>query len=221
MGNFLRRLVRGLGLSRTLSRIVDGGHGEKRVIATLKIHVRPGDIVWDVGANRGHYSSFFREMVGESGSVYAFEPHPSTYEKLVVATDFENVFCLNLGLSDQPGEAFLSQEADSANNSFVRHDSEVASISVPVTTGDKFLKTSGTPVPCGVKIDVEGHESKVLRGMDGILKEESLKFLVIEIHRTILEKSESPRAVRDIRRHLASRGFKVKWIDSSHLLASR
>lgn len=114
-----RRFFRRIGISEKLSRILDGGDGEKRVARALQTRLRLGDIVWDVGANEGTYSRMIQSMVGEKGKVYAFEPHFPTYKKLKDSLDFDNVSCLNLALSDYSGTGFLSDQPHSANNFLV------------------------------------------------------------------------------------------------------
>ena len=62
-----------------LLRIAGRGSMEKRAFLAL---VRRGDVVFDIGANRGHFTRFFSRIVGEEGAVHAFEPAPETFEIL-------------------------------------------------------------------------------------------------------------------------------------------
>jgi len=66
----------------------------------------PGDWAIDVGANIGHYSKRFSDLVGAGGRVIAFEPVPATFELLAAnAARFAwtNVTLLNLAASDATG----------------------------------------------------------------------------------------------------------------------
>jgi precorrin-6B methylase 2 len=63
----------------------------------------PGDWAIDVGANIGHYTKRFSDLVGPAGRVIAFEPVPATFELLASnAAHFgmANVTLLNLAASD-------------------------------------------------------------------------------------------------------------------------
>lgn len=94
-------------------------------------------------------------------------------------------------------------------------------LAVDVTTGDLVVQELIAPLPNVMKIDVGGHELCVLRGMRSLLQSPELRFIVVEIHRTILEQTEGTDAVKRIRVVLRQSGFSLRWIDSSHLLASR
>ena len=55
---------------------------EKRVYLAL---VREGDVVFDIGANLGHFTLLFSDLVGRRGEVHAFEPVPPTFVTRIVA----------------------------------------------------------------------------------------------------------------------------------------
>lgn len=44
--------------------------------------IKPGDVIWDVGANVGYYTRKFSDSVGPAGQVFAFEPFPATAARL-------------------------------------------------------------------------------------------------------------------------------------------
>lgn len=217
----IRRVARALKVSNFLSRVIDGGDGEKRVIKALERQIRVGDVLWDVGANVGAYSVMMGVKVGDEGRVYAFEPHPGTFESLVDAAREENIICLNMALSDDSGEGLIGGQRDSATNSLATSEFGENQLTVEVETGDSVVEHSLALCPNGVKVDVEGYELKVSEGMGQTLLNSRVRFLVVEIHRRVLEKIEGPDSVRRIRLLLKSHGFRVRWIDSSHVLATR
>jgi predicted methyltransferase len=55
------------------------GSLEKKLYLSL---VRPGDIVFDIGANQGYFTLLFSDLVGPAGYVHAFEPVPPTFARL-------------------------------------------------------------------------------------------------------------------------------------------
>jgi predicted O-methyltransferase YrrM len=77
--------------------------GENRLCMAL---IKPGDIVYDVGANIGYTTLLFSHAVGATGTVIAFEPAPRIFRLLTRSlASMENVECLNLAVSSTEGEA--------------------------------------------------------------------------------------------------------------------
>src|SRR5215469_11881588 len=76
----LRSIGRKMGLHHVVYRLraaVKPNRGyEEDLRGALAKTVRPGDIVWDVGANVGVYTELFCKWVGPEGGVVAFEPNP-------------------------------------------------------------------------------------------------------------------------------------------------
>ncbi len=69
--------------------------------------ISAGDWVIDVGANVGHYTKRFSDLVGPQGRVIALEPVPETFALLAANTSlfhYRNVTLLNLAASDQTTE---------------------------------------------------------------------------------------------------------------------
>jgi hypothetical protein len=79
---------------------------------------------------------------------------------------------------------------------------------------------SGTPVPNVAKIDVEGSELEVIRGMPKLLKLKQLRAF-IEVHFKALEEGGNLMAPNEIVNLLSREGFSVEWIDFSHISALR
>src|SRR5262245_26946910 len=75
--------------------------------------IRPGDTIWDVGANVGHYSKVFSETVGSPGLVIAYEPSPHNREALQkVVGCLENVHVMPIALGDVRRAVYIEQGAD-------------------------------------------------------------------------------------------------------------
>src|SRR4051794_17084148 len=66
------------------------GEYSEAEVACLRQLVNPGDTVLDIGANIGDLTVPMAQMVGESGSIYAFEANPANF----------NYLCANLALND-------------------------------------------------------------------------------------------------------------------------
>src|SRR5258708_5327092 len=63
-------------LLQTVFRILGKPYTEIAIFRTI---IRPGDTVFDVGANAGQYTTLFCRLVGSAGAVHAFEPVPPTF----------------------------------------------------------------------------------------------------------------------------------------------
>jgi FkbM family methyltransferase len=140
--------------------------------------LRPGDLVFDVGANIGYPAILFAHLVGLRGKVVAFEASPRAFRLLLRATEADaNVACLHAAASDSVGERRFF-ETESLDTSSLEPVPGVEPCIVPTTTLDIVSARMGTPA--FVKIDVEGHEPHVLRGMQALLGSEAPPALMFE-----------------------------------------
>lgn len=139
-------------------------------LAALRRHIRPGDLVCDVGANKGSYLYWMSRWAGR---VVAFEPQPDLARYLENARDalgLDNITIERLGVSDTSGEAWLYlPSANSPEASLVAHtDADRLAIRL-VKLDDRFAPSDRIGV---MKIDVEGAELRVFRGAERILREQ-------------------------------------------------
>ena len=218
---FLRRFVRGMGLSEPLSRLLYGSGYEARVDEFIKSHVREGDVIWDIGANLGRYTHIFATLSGPNGRVIAFEPHPTTFSKLQAANNAPNVLCMELGLSDTAGMALFTSREDSELNSIVIGSSNEELVSVTIDTADNLLLRDPSFAPNFVKIDVEGFELKVLHGMGLVLNSPQTRIILVEIHHAIMDSMRIKDGAWQIADLMEQSGFLIEWIDPSHIVAMR
>jgi len=126
------------------------------------IKAKEGDVVFDAGAYVGDTALWFCKAVGPQGKVYAFEPEPRNFEKLkanIERNKITNVIPLQLALSENEGE----MQVASAGGSSIMTQARTGT-SVKVTTIDKFVGANKLPRVDFIKMDVEGHELKVLEG---------------------------------------------------------
>jgi len=127
-----------------------------------------GDVVFDIGAYVGDTALWFSKAVGPQGKVYAFEPEPSNFNKLKANLEqnkVTNVIPLQLAVSETEGEM---QVSSAAGSSVITQAG--TGLSVKVTTIDKFVEANKLPRVDFIKMDVEGHELKVLAGASGTIR---------------------------------------------------
>ena len=136
--------------------------------------VAQGDHVADIGANIGTYTKFLSDRVGPSGKVYSVEPVPETCGVLrycVKMLDLRNADVSQCAMSDRDGSATMEIPTyrSGVENRYRAHiakeggTNSLRSVTVLVRTIDSLLARDASVVSF-VKIDVEGHESAVVRG---------------------------------------------------------
>jgi len=125
-----------------------------------------GDTFLDVGANIGSYTLIASEV--PSSIVVSFEPHPDTFNRLsrnIEMNKRNNVQLMNIAVSNHNGNVLLSDEGSqqSSINRVIESNETTNNIQVKSNTLDQICKQLNI-YPHIVKIDVEGYESKVLKG---------------------------------------------------------
>jgi FkbM family methyltransferase len=132
-----------------------------------------GDVVFDLGANQGEYAEV---LAGEGARVVAVEPNSAFAARLQAFAREADIHPVFAAIGDTPGTAVLNVCSEPGLSTLVdpsiewieeSPDYETVSwthtLEVPVTTLDLLARDFGEPEY--VKIDVEGFEIKVLRGM--------------------------------------------------------
>lgn len=138
-------------------------------------NVRPGSVVYDIGANAGFFTLLASKLAGPSGIVYAFEPLPRNVgylEQHLSLNRCENVRILPLAVAAESGTLRFAI----AHNPSQGGLAESGDLQVEAQTLDAFV-AGGSKKPDFMKIDVEGGESDVLAGALVLLR---------EVHPTIL-----------------------------------
>jgi len=221
----LRNMGRRFGLNSFLMSFVSSSSYEDKFNKALLSCVKRHDVVWDVGANIGHYTRLFADLAGSQGKVFAFEPSSKNYNRLALnLKGIENVFLFPHGLGDKEETVFFRQGDDELGATSQVLDvvaSESGYDQVEIRCGDRLVESGSVGLPNFVKIDVEGFELEVLSGMREILNSQELKALGIEVHFGLLEARGMAHAPQEIESLLGKAGFSCSWPDSSHILAIR
>lgn len=136
----------------------------------FKDKIKPGNVVYDIGAHSGFYSLLAAELVGENGRVFSFEPNPQNIfylRKNISLNGYKNIEVFETAVSEKPGISSF----DAGENSFYSKLSHNGALKVKTIALDDFKNEGKISAPDVVKIDVEGAELLVLKGMAKILKE--------------------------------------------------
>ena len=157
-------------------------------------HIRPGDTVVDVGAFIGDHTVAYSDAVGPDGEVYAYEPNPTAFKCLVHNTEGKsNIFGFCHALGSTNGIELMDFSIPNAASNYINHEGKGESIQVRPLDVDAALFHRLDLI----KIDVEGYELNVLKGMEHTINKFHPK-LVIEINEIALERQGvTPKQVID------------------------
>ncbi len=164
------------------------------VISVLKQFIEPGELVFDVGANVGNKTKLYLEL---GARVVCFEPQNECIDLLKRKYGKNNNVAIEqVGLADKEGEMEFFQ-CSSANtlSTFACESTQKGRFAdrnfrwdkktvVPVTTLDKVIAEYGVPSFC--KIDVEGFEYEVLRGLSQPIRCISFECNIEQLNQTKL-----------------------------------
>lgn len=150
--------------------------------------LRPGDEFWDVGANIGYFTVLAASLVGTSGVVRAFEPHPPTVAMLrenIGINHCSQVVVHPTALGECTGSVLLTADMDVSNRIVDVYAG--ATVEVSVAPGDEIAADAR---PTFIKIDAEGSEMKVIRGLERLIQR-MRPVLQIEVIEHLLRKGGS------------------------------
>ena len=169
----------------------------------VKMLVRSGTVVFDVGANTGDYSILFSKSVGKSGIVYAFEPASTTFIKLqqrIKQYSCSNVYAFKKAVFSTNRRIEFNEfpEEYSVWNSIGKpkmlkpqsHTDYVPIVKTEIVeaiTLDSFCQENSINTIDYLKLDVEGAESDALLGAVGLLSRKAIRFIQFEISQNMLK----------------------------------
>jgi len=163
------------------------GEYEAGILSVLRNLLRKGDVFLDAGANIGFLSCIAAHFVGNSGLVYAVEPHPEIYRMLkynIHINKLRNVRPLNIALGAEVSKARIYDNfsINRGSASLIRPEgaSEELGEEVEVTTIDTLIKNKQLRIPTLIKIDVEGFELEILKGAKTLLSGSQAPMLCVE-----------------------------------------
>lgn len=142
--------------------------------------IKPGSVVFDIGAHVGFYTLLAAHKVGENGKVYAFEPAPNNInylKKHVALNEFDNVHVIEAAVADSDGTTYF----DFRTSSYSGQIADGGDVEVVLRSLDSLIQSGEVEQPDLIKIDVEGAESLVLDGSQSLLANYKPK-LLIAIH---------------------------------------
>lgn len=193
--------------------IAMNGYWEEWITVALHEYLRPGMNCIDVGANFGYYSVFFGGEIGGEGKLLAVEPNPKTTELLR-----KNLFVNGMAGFGEVAELAISDKKDEEVELVVPNKNEIggASIKREGRPQDQVItvKTARLDDLAGawdrvdlIKIDAEGAEYEVWKGMQNIVRENHDLILVMEFNSGRFDEG------RNFLDEVVAAGFELKFID--------
>ena len=133
-----------------------------------------GGHIFDVGANVGYTACLFARHVSPPFRVYAFEPEEVNFARLkrvIAARDLSDVIvAVQTAIGDREGSVAFRPNPDHPGDHQVVEAADADAIRVPITTLDAYAATNRIAPVKFVKIDVQGHELAVSRGMSDLVE---------------------------------------------------
>jgi len=168
------------------NRARDSYTGEPDMVEFIKGNLKTGDVFWDIGANVGAYALLAAKLIPNL-EIFAFEPYIPTYahlwDNIAINRCNDSVVPLCMGLSDLTRMDRLGvsdPRAGSSEHVLGGGNFDVTQPSIAMR-GDDAIGILGVKTPSVVKMDVDGYEVRVLRGMSGMLNGDQLRSMIIEV----------------------------------------
>jgi FkbM family methyltransferase len=146
----------------------------RREIAAMLGLLPRGGVCLDIGAHKGAYAWWMARRIGPSGRVFAFEPQQRVAEptaRAFAAAGLARVRVIHAAVSDRSGEASISFRRGSSHGASLDGLSgdDIEQVRVPLLSLDDFAQREALARVDFIKIDVEGHEARVLAGARALI----------------------------------------------------
>lgn len=172
---------------------------------------KPGDVVFDIGANCGVSAYWFSKWVGPRGRVVAFEPDPQNFcilKRNIARHGLKNVTAVPIAIAATKGWLDFNSEG-TQSSTLVRHSSRLTCgkvVRVKSDMIDNVISIYG--VPDIIKLDIEGAEEDSLRQSLPIVA--SGKFYKPPIFVIDTDHGPNGGTVKPVERILKQHGYKIK-----------
>ncbi|MFT7600162.1 MAG: FkbM family methyltransferase [Acidimicrobiales bacterium] len=172
-----------------------------------KLDLQVGDVVIDAGASIGTFAYAAAEAVGPTGQVIAIEAHPQSFAALkkgVDESDFDNIVCVNVALSDRPGTLDIGTSDDYRLSSVIAVEGQTSS--VEAVTIDELVARHELGKIDMVKMNIEGAETTALAGATESARAGKIGSLAVSCHDFMFEET----GIADYK----SREAVAAWLDT-------
>jgi FkbM family methyltransferase len=169
------------------------------------------EILFDIGSNMGQYSIYSSKNIGNK--VFAFEPYIKNYNRIIenikINSLSEKITPFYCGLSNRNSIEILyikDERSSSSGHQIGINVDEfgdtfeiIDQYPVFVFSIDEIINIFKLPIPSHLKIDVDGNEKNIIKGMTNTLSNPTLKSILIELNTEM----ESEKTIK----HILNFGF--------------
>jgi len=180
--------------------------------------IRDGMTVVDVGASIGYYTLLAAKRVGENGLVLAFEPDPYRFIALkenVEINGWKNTKIFRMALSDFEGESHFQILSIGGSFAIIGDKKRDEIITVMTTKLDSLLKSIGVYDVDLIKIDAEGAEVRIFRGMKELLSKGNVK-VICDVYPDLIPKVGG--SISELQSILKMHDYRIYIIESDSSL---
>lgn len=194
-------------------------HEKEKMISLLQSK-RRDPVIFDVGANIGYHSIFFKKRI-PGAKIYAFEPIPKNFSYLRQHFDLNNikdVEPINVGLSNYKGDVVFYFDPNCSVNASARNVAgkiDIQEIKCQVVPLDQVALERNLNVDF-IKVDVEGAELMVLEGAIETLKKDRPIVFVEMLRKWTAAYDYHPNQIIEF---MAKLGYRCFLLNKGHLEA--
>jgi len=160
---------------------------EIAMVEMMRKILKPGDTFIDVGANIGYLSAIGTSLVRQEGQVHSFEPVPQSFQRLKKLAEMNldyKIILNNCALGEKSGitKMDFAKPPHSGGSTLIPNfltDIPKEIITVPTIRLDDYIRKNNLKKIALIKIDVEGFEFPVLKGLQNYFEKVNRKPIII------------------------------------------
>ncbi len=189
---------------------------EKDEISFLSQAVQKGMKILDIGANVGLYTAILGKGSGDQGRVYAFEPDPENFrflQRTIAANKLLHVHAVQAAAAAEAGKMRLFTSSENrGDNRLYGNELSDGFVDVDVIRLDDFLQGEGVENIDLIKIDVQGYEAEVLKGLENTVRSSQALTLLAEFWPDGLRRAGADPL--ELLHRLQSWGFRIHSLEA-------
>ena len=174
------------------------GYAYIEIVHNIKKYLPPSGIFINVGAGMGYFSAIASDIVGDLGQVHCFEPYYSNVkaiQRMIKSKPNSNIILNDyaLGADDGIHNYYIQRSVNFTESSMIDNFFEKVDETIEVRTKrlDSYLEQKNIDEVSLIKIDVEGYEYFILKGLSGFFEMAKQKPPIIcEIYMPVYKKSD-------------------------------
>jgi|GEM_PF-4136150 FkbM family methyltransferase len=200
---------------------------ERELRAWVCALLRPGDVMFDLGAHVGYYTLAAARRVGARGMVHAFEALPANADALQANLQLNHLTNVRLdraAVTDTSGSIDLHIPVERDHNAsgaatIMEFFPNAQTLRVPAVALDDYIAENGVGRIALVKMDIEAAEVRALRGMRRVLQTAPPHAILAEVNTIRLR--DAGYAPDVLHTTLAAYGYTAWQIENKHLRRCR